>query len=100
MFDVEPNRLTIRYPNGGAGSTFIFFVSPSLRKRNVLTWGDISGVDISISGNVQETYDLRFGGRHGGEENPYADHNVWRFEHKMPSGFSGVPEIVIDFEVE
>ena len=98
--EVSPNRLKLTYPDGGADSVFAFFVSPSLRQTNVKSWADIQGVSITISGNVDKTPTLTFAGRYGGSAGPYYDHNYWRFEHKMPSGFKGTPEIIIDFVPE
>ncbi|CAG9997229.1 unnamed protein product [Clonostachys byssicola] len=98
--EVSPNRLKLTYPNGGADSVFAFFVSPSLRQTNVKSWADIQGVSISISGNVNTTPVLTFAGRYGGSAGAYYDHNYWRFEHKMPSGFTGTPELTIDFVPE
>jgi len=98
--EVLPNRLKLTYPDGRADSVFTFFVSPSLRQPNVKTWDDIQGVSITVSGNVDEKYDLKFAGRYGGSAGPYYDHNYWRFEHKMPAGFEGTPELIIDFASE
>lgn len=98
--EVSPNRLKLTYPDGGADSVFAFFVSPSLHQPNVEGWDDIQGVSISISGNVDEAFTLTFAGRYGGVAGPYYDHNYWRFEHKMPEGFEGTPELTIDFMSE
>jgi hypothetical protein len=95
--EVSPNRLKLTYPDGGARSTFTFFVSPSLLQRNVKSWADIQGINISVSGNVDKGFDLKFAGRYGGGASTYYDHNYWRFEHKMPANFTGKPELIIDF---
>lgn len=97
--EVSPRRLKLTYPDAGTDSVFTFFVSPSLLQPNVRSWSDIQGVNISISGNVDEKHDLKFAGRYGGASNPWYDHNYWRFEHKMPPGFKGTPEMVIEFGV-
>ncbi|KAI0010828.1 hypothetical protein F4779DRAFT_275955 [Xylariaceae sp. FL0662B] len=99
-FEVSPRRLKITYPDGGADSVFTFYVSPSLRQRNVKTWADIQGISISVSGNVDEAYDVKFAGRYGGAYGAYYDHNYWWFQHKMPAGFEGTPELIIDFAPE
>lgn len=96
--EVSPNRLKLTYPNGTADSNFTFFVSPSVLQPNVQTWQDIQGINISISGNMDEEYQLDFAGRYGGAYEPYYDHNYWRFEYKMPDGFEGVPEMTISFD--
>lgn len=98
--EVSPNSLKLTYPNGTADSVFTFFVSPSLLQPNVRTWQDIQGVNISISGNMDEEFKLDFVGRYGGTGGyePYYDHNYWRFEHKMPDGFEGTPEMTISFD--
>ena len=96
--EVSANSLKITYPQGGAGSSFIFYVSPSLRQPNVKSWDDIQGVSVSISGNVVKEPDVKFYGRYGGSGSSWYDHNYWRFEHKMPAGFTGKPEIIIKFD--
>jgi hypothetical protein len=95
--EVSPNHLTLTYPDGGADSVFAFFVSPSVRQPNVKGWNDIQGLSISVSGNVDEAFTLTFAGRYGGSAGPYYDHNYWRFEYRMPEGFEGTPELIIDF---
>ncbi|KAF2014401.1 hypothetical protein BU24DRAFT_392532 [Aaosphaeria arxii CBS 175.79] len=95
--EVSANRLKITYPEGGADSVFTFFVSPSMLQPNVKAWADIQGISISVTGNVDEKYDLKFAGRYGGELSPWYDHNYWRFEYKMPAVLNGSPELVIDF---
>lgn len=96
--EVSPNRLKITYPEGTAESTFAFFVSPSLQKKDVAGWADIQGVSLTVSGNIDLEPAITFGGHYGGAQGPYYDHNYWRFEHKMPGGFKGTPEFIIDFE--
>lgn len=95
--EVSPNRLKLTYPKGDANSVFTFFVSPSLNEPNVKAWKDIQGLSISVSGNVDKNPDLKFAGRYGGSAGPYYDHNYWRFEHKMPAGFKGMPELILEF---
>lgn len=95
--EVAPNRLKLTYPDGNADAVFTFFVSPSVRQPNVNSWEDIQGISISISGNVDDAYTLAFAGRYGGAAGAYYDHNYWRFEYRMPQGFEGTPELVINF---
>jgi hypothetical protein len=97
---VSANSLKITYPDGDASSIFRFYVSPSLLQPNVKSWDDIQGIGISVSGNVDENFQLDFAGRYGGEYNPWYDHNFWRFEYKMPADFEGVPELTIEFTTE
>jgi hypothetical protein len=85
------------YPNGNAGSSFVFIASPSLAKRDVQSWADIQGISITISGNVNPVPAIEFKGRYGGSGGALYDHNHWRFEHKMAANATGVPEIIIDF---
>ena len=98
MTEVSANRLSITYPEGGSDSEFVFYVSPSLAKRDVASWSDIQGVDISVSGNAADLVEVTFAGRYGGDNGPYYDHNYWRFEHTLPEDFTGVPELIIEFE--
>ncbi|KAH8169469.1 hypothetical protein LIA77_10013 [Sarocladium implicatum] len=98
LTNVSENQLRISYPEGDSSSVFVFYASPSLDKRDVLAWSDIQGASISISGNVDVTPAVAFAGRYGGGAGgAYYGYNHWQFEHKMPEGFVGVPEIVITF---
>ncbi|EJD39180.1 hypothetical protein AURDEDRAFT_71425 [Auricularia subglabra TFB-10046 SS5] len=97
-FNVSARRLEITYPKGTAASVFDFFVSTSLRKRNVASWADIQGASISVSGNINTTPTLGYAGRYGGAGGkPYYDYDYWHFTHAMPANFTGVPRMVLEF---
>jgi hypothetical protein len=96
--EVSPKRLKVTYPKGSSSSVFTFAASPSLAKRDVQSWADIQGISISVSGNVNPQPGVTFDGRYGGSGSPIYDYNHWTIVHTMPAGFTGVPEIIIDFE--
>ena len=96
-FEVSPYQLKISYPDGAANSSFVFYVSPSLRQRDVYSWSDVQGVNISVSGNINMTPSIGFAGHNGGAYSPYYDYNFWRFEHNMTAGFTGTPELIFNF---
>lgn len=95
--NVTANSLKLSYPDGDADSVFEFYVSPSVLQRDIESWDDVHGVSVSVSGNVDPTPVVTFNGRYGGAGEPYYDYNYWRFEHKMPEGFEGTPEILLEF---
>lgn len=53
-----------------------------------------------MSGNVDAEYELSFAGKNGGEGEPAQTFEVWEFGFGMEEGFEGVPELVLEFEVE
>ncbi|KAL0943340.1 uncharacterized protein CTRU02_201226 [Colletotrichum truncatum] len=94
--EVSPNRLSLTYPNGTADSIFTFVVGTFLKKRTVTGWGDVQGLNVSISGNVNETYALSFAGAYGGANSPIRDFEFWNFTYSLPAGFEGKPNVVLD----
>ena len=96
-YEVSPYTLKITYPNGAANSTFVFFASPSLSQLNVGSLSDIQGANISVSGNVNMTANIAFGGLNGGAYSAYYDYEYWRIEYNMTAGFTGTPELTLKF---
>ncbi|KAK2756885.1 hypothetical protein CKAH01_17072 [Colletotrichum kahawae] len=93
---VEANKLTLTYPNGTADSIFSFVVGTFTKKPTVTGWADVQGLNVSVSGNVNETYALSFAGEYGGADSPIRDFEFWNFTYSMPAGFEGAPTVTLD----
>lgn len=94
--DVSPNKLGLTYPNGTADSVFTFVVGTFINKHTIAGWADVQGLNVGVSGNVNETYSLSFAGDIGGSGSPIRDFEFWNFTYSMPAGFEGRPSIVLD----
>ncbi|RYP08857.1 hypothetical protein DL764_001654 [Monosporascus ibericus] len=96
---VYHNKLVMTYPKGNDKSEFQLIVGTFEKMPNVSGWDDIQGLRVKVSGNVDKTYDVAFGGANGGGAGTINDFENWRFIYKMPSGFEGVPKLVLEFEL-
>ena len=96
---VYQDRLGLSYPKGNADSVFQFIVGTQKSNKNFKSWEDLKGLKVTVSGSVDKEPELTFGGAYGGKEGKINDFENWRFTYKMPSGFSGVPEITLNFEI-
>ncbi|KAF2219259.1 hypothetical protein BDZ85DRAFT_206451 [Elsinoe ampelina] len=99
VVDIRPGVLNLTYPYGTASSVFSFMVSPFRTKRDVSNWADLQGVKINVSGNVADTYNVTFQGAFGGSGSVVNDFEFWNFTYRMPSNFSGNPNMVLTFEL-
>ncbi|KAH7148248.1 hypothetical protein EDB81DRAFT_688108 [Dactylonectria macrodidyma] len=97
--EVNPMNLTLSYPYGTASSIFTLVVGTFANKKTVSGWEDVQGLDVTVSGNVNEKYALSFGGSYGGANSPIRDFEFWNFTYTMPAGFEGVPTITLDLEL-
>ncbi|KAF3799376.1 hypothetical protein GCG54_00001418 [Colletotrichum gloeosporioides] len=93
---VEANKLTLTYPNGTADSIFSFVVGTFIKKPTVAGWADVQGLNVSVSGNINETYALSFAGEYGGSDSMIRDFEFWNFTYSMPVGFEGAPTVTLD----
>ncbi|KAJ4995570.1 hypothetical protein K4K48_010107 [Colletotrichum sp. SAR 10_66] len=93
---VEANKLTLTYPNGTADSIFSFVVGTFIKKPTVAGWADVQGLNVSVSGNINETYALSFAGEYGGSDSMIRDFEFWNFTYFMPVGFEGAPTVTLD----
>ena len=50
--EVGPGYLNLTYPRGTSASQFQFLVSPFETQKNVASWEDIVGLDVTVSGNM------------------------------------------------
>ncbi|KAE9579246.1 hypothetical protein CGMCC3_g4730 [Colletotrichum fructicola] len=96
---VEANKLTLTYPNGTADSIFSFVVGTFIKKPTVSGWADVQGLNVSVSGNINETYALSFAGEYGGSDSMIRDFEFWNFTYSMPAGFEGAPTVTLDVTV-
>lgn len=96
---VEPWKLSLSYPNGTSDSVFTFLVGTFTKKPTLSGWEDVQGLNVTISGKVEEAYGLSFGGANGGADSPIQDFEYWNFTHTVPGNLTGVPEIVLEFEL-
>ncbi|RSL40068.1 hypothetical protein CEP53_013610 [Fusarium sp. AF-6] len=96
---VGPGQLTLSYPNGNSGSIFSLLVGTFKSKRTISGWEDIVGLKVAVSGNVNTTYGLSFGGQYGGSDSPIRDFEFWNFTYTMPAGFAGTPSLTLDLEI-
>lgn len=97
--EVSPNKLVLSYPNGTASSIFSLLVGTFEKKRTVACWEDVQGLTVDITGNINETYSLSFGGAFGGADKPINDFEFWNFTYKMPSCYTGVPIIELSLRL-
>ncbi|KAF4847491.1 hypothetical protein CGCSCA4_v005601 [Colletotrichum siamense] len=93
---VEANKLTLTYPNGTADSIFSFVVGTFIKKPTVAGWADVQGLNVSVSGNINETYALSFAGEYGGSDSMIRDFEFWNFTYSMPAGFEGAPTVTLN----
>ncbi|KAL3424259.1 hypothetical protein PVAG01_03540 [Phlyctema vagabunda] len=66
--EAKPGTLNLTYPLGNSSSIFSLIVSPFLAKPTVSTLEDIQGLNVTVSGTVNETYAVSFAGSYGGSD--------------------------------
>ncbi|UPL02755.1 hypothetical protein LCI18_013689 [Fusarium solani-melongenae] len=96
---VGPGQLILSYPTGHSGSIFSLLVGTFKNKRTISGWEDVAGLKVAVSGNVNTTYGLSFGGHYGGSDSPIRDFEFWNFTYTMPAGFVGTPSLTLDLEI-
>jgi hypothetical protein len=64
--EASPGMLNLTYPLGNASSTFILLVSPFKAKKDISGWGDMQGLNVEVSGNVDGNFSLGWAGSYGG----------------------------------
>jgi hypothetical protein len=98
---VGAGYLELRYPSGNATSGFSFLVGTNGwgGKRDVRSWEDVEGVKVSVSGSVEKTYGVEFGGLHGGKGKTVNEFEFWNFTYAMPVGSGAVPWVRLEVKV-
>jgi hypothetical protein len=66
------NSLNLTYPNGNSTSGFSFLVATNgpKGKRDVASWTDVDGVNVTATGTVNLEYSVTFNGLVGGKGTP------------------------------
>ena len=62
----SPGMLNLSYPYGTSASQFSLLVSPFAESKDVYSWDDVQGANVTIEGNVNMTYSLGYAGAYGG----------------------------------
>ena len=62
----SPGMLNLSYPYGTSASQFTLLVSPFAKAKDVYSWDDVQGADVTVEGNVNMTYSLGYAGEYGG----------------------------------
>ncbi|KPM43742.1 hypothetical protein AK830_g2758 [Neonectria ditissima] len=96
--EVSPGKLSLTYPDGDSSTIFAVVVSTFLGKPTLSNLGDIPGLDVSVSGNVNTSYSLAFAGENGGSASPAHTFEFWSFTFAMPDEFEGAPNLVLEFQ--
>ncbi|KAG9935881.1 hypothetical protein KCV02_g6281, partial [Aureobasidium melanogenum] len=96
---VSPNRLELTYPYGNSSSVFSLLVSTFANKRNVASWSDIQGANVSVATNANTSYAVTFAGAYGGQDEMINDFEYWNISYTMPANFTGVPRLVLNIDL-
>jgi hypothetical protein len=77
---VAENSLDLKYPKGNYTSTFQFLVGTNskLGKRDVASWADVEGVNVTVEGTVDPAYSVSFSGLVGGAGQPIKYVSRWK----------------------
>ncbi|ORY13679.1 hypothetical protein BCR34DRAFT_480561 [Clohesyomyces aquaticus] len=91
--------LNLTYPTGNSTSMFTFLVSTNSKagNRDVSSWADVEGVDVTVSGTIDPIYKVTFNGLVGGAGSPINDFEMWNFTYTMPPGSEETPHVLLGF---
>ncbi|KAI5926416.1 hypothetical protein F4810DRAFT_725070 [Camillea tinctor] len=98
--EVGPGHLNLTYPRGNRSSVFSLMVGTFVEKPTIAGWADLPGLKVDVSGNANLSYSLSFNGEYGGSGSTIRDFELWNFTYTMPEDFSGVPNLVLNLEVQ
>lgn len=98
--DVSPNCLNLTYPSGNSTSVFTLVVGTFKQNRTIADWSGVVGLDVKVSTNANEAYNLTFNGARGGAGEVLRDFEVWNFTYVMPEDFEGLPWLQLDLQLE
>ncbi|KAF2646279.1 hypothetical protein P280DRAFT_386912 [Massarina eburnea CBS 473.64] len=98
---VKEGVLELNYPKGNSSSTFQLLVGTNSKKgkRDVASWADVEGVDVTIEGSVDPRYNITFSGLYGGAGSTINDFEFWNFTYGMPVGSEEVPRLELRFAI-
>lgn len=96
--------LDISYPYWTNASTFQLLVSPFnitpwKAKKQVSSWSDMVGLNVSVSGNVNMTYTLSFAGIYGGSDDLINNFEFWNFTYAVPANLTEQPYLKLKVEL-
>ncbi|KAJ4992865.1 hypothetical protein SVAN01_01569 [Stagonosporopsis vannaccii] len=96
------NYLELSYPQGNATNGFSFLVGTNSwdGKRDVASWSDVEGINVNVTGSVDQNYTVTFNGANGGAGDPINEFEFWNFTYLMPEGSSEVPRVRLELELE
>lgn len=86
---VSPGVLNVSYPQGNSSSQFTLIVGTFKANRTIADWSGVVGLDVDVSTNANEAYNLTFGGAFGGASETIRDFEIWNFTYTMPEDFVG-----------
>lgn len=96
---VSPNKLNLTYPAGNSSSVFTLIVGTFKQNRTIADWSGVVGLDVNVSTNANEAYNLTFNGARGGAGEVIRDFEVWNFTYSMPEDFQGTPWLKLDLKL-
>ncbi|KAF2685945.1 hypothetical protein K458DRAFT_300167 [Lentithecium fluviatile CBS 122367] len=93
--------LSLTYPQGNSTSAFQFLVGTNSKrgKRDVASWADVEGVNVTVQGTVDPAYSVSFSGLVGGSGDTINDFEFWNFTYGMPEGSTETPYAKLSFEL-
>ncbi|GKT51440.1 uncharacterized protein ColSpa_11621 [Colletotrichum spaethianum] len=100
VVEASPGTLTVTYPEGNNASSFSFIVSQFAEKPTVTSLDDIQGLSVNVSGTVNASYEISFGGSYGGAHSVLNTFEYWNFTWTMPQDSSEVPAISLHVSLE
>ncbi|KAM0542281.1 hypothetical protein ACHAPJ_012889 [Fusarium lateritium] len=95
---VGPGKLHLSYPRGNSSSVFSLLVGTFVKKPTIKGWGDLPGLRVKVSGNIDPKFELSFGGSNGGSSETLRDFELWNFTYTLPTKFEGTPALTLDLE--
>lgn len=95
------NYLELSYPQGNASSGFSFLVGVNSwsGKRDVTSWADVEGINVNVTGTVDQNYTVTFNGAVGGAGDPVNEFEFWNITYLMPKGSTETPRMRLEFEL-
>ncbi|KAF2120481.1 hypothetical protein BDV96DRAFT_538644 [Lophiotrema nucula] len=93
--------LGITYPSGNSTSGFSFLVGTNSNagKRDVASWADVEGINVTVSGSVSPNCTVTFNGLVGGAGDTINDFEFWNFTYVMPAESKDTPHVLLKFEL-
>ncbi|KAF4629873.1 hypothetical protein G7Y89_g8265 [Cudoniella acicularis] len=97
--EAAPGTLNLTYPDGNSASIFTLLLSPFAKKKTISSLADIRGLNLTVSGTVNETYSLAYAGGYGGVDSTINDFEFWNVTFSMPSNSTAVPHLLLEVDL-